>query len=840
MPESGYNTIQLYYRNTTGGDPSLAQGELAINTFDESLWYADHDGDEYEVPLINLIGTTGVVQTQLNTITANDWVTSARIANDAVSGEHLDKTVISDHTDATVATGDYILYGDASDSANLKKDTVQGLLDLIPGGTTAGDDVTVGDAAILLTTTAGNITLDAQGNNTDIIFRGTDASSDTTFLTIDGSDGGTLVCNNKVQAGSNGFVVGNTTITTSQYDVSSGNFELDVEGDITLDANGADLHIKDDGTTSFSFIQATNSEIDIPRGNLLMDVEGDLTISCEGDQIIFQDGNPSTRFTFNLDGTPELDVAGAFTIDCDTELSLDVPDGADVFMKYAGTTSYQFACQAAPKLDVTGNFRIDASGTLDLDSSSGDITLDADGDIILDAGGGDVFFGSALGTACLKITNSSSDVLFKAVQNGKDMKFITYDDVTVLDINDGGYLGVGNGATGPGEIRFFEDSSNGSNYVSLIGPASTGTVTLTLPSTAGTIARTADITGSNSGTNTGDQTTVSGNAGTVTNGVYTTNNISALAASSSANFISVCSDETGSGSLVFATSPTLVTPALGTPASGTLSNCTAATQSSSDNSTKLATTAYADAAGGGGGGGSGTMTTVKAAGSQVGGADIVTLDFGTGIDATESPNTEINVSVDVSDFMASGVNNYVLTATGTDAFKGEANLTYDGADLANAGGVITASGGFVSGGNTGISSQPILFTDATNTLYSWVNVGGLVTSLAALSDERLKENITPFNTGLSLINQVEMKSYKFKDDYASANNIPDDLNSFIGIIAQDIEAIDSEYIKEDDDGMKSPSAKFGLEHRAAMHNALKELSAKNDALEARIATLEAA
>jgi hypothetical protein len=33
-------------------------------------------------------------------------------------------------------------------------------------------------------------------------------------------------------------------------------------------------------------------------------------------------------------------------------------------------------------------------------------------------------------------------------------------------------------------------------------------------------------------------------------------------------------DETGSGSLVFATSPTLVTPVLGTPTSGTLSNCT--------------------------------------------------------------------------------------------------------------------------------------------------------------------------------------------------------------------------------------------------------------------------
>mgnify|MGYP001491133963 CR=1 FL=1 len=35
-----------------------------------------------------------------------------------------------------------------------------------------------------------------------------------------------------------------------------------------------------------------------------------------------------------------------------------------------------------------------------------------------------------------------------------------------------------------------------------------------------------------------------------------------------------CSDETGSGALVFATTPTLVTPILGTPTSGTLTNCT--------------------------------------------------------------------------------------------------------------------------------------------------------------------------------------------------------------------------------------------------------------------------
>jgi hypothetical protein len=48
-----------------------------------------------------------------------------------------------------------------------------------------------------------------------------------------------------------------------------------------------------------------------------------------------------------------------------------------------------------------------------------------------------------------------------------------------------------------------------------------------------------------------------------------------LATPSSANLASAITDETGSGSLVFATSPTLVTPNIGTPSSGNLSNCTA-------------------------------------------------------------------------------------------------------------------------------------------------------------------------------------------------------------------------------------------------------------------------
>lgn len=47
-----------------------------------------------------------------------------------------------------------------------------------------------------------------------------------------------------------------------------------------------------------------------------------------------------------------------------------------------------------------------------------------------------------------------------------------------------------------------------------------------------------------------------------------------LATPSSANLAAAVTDETGTGALVFATSPTLVTPALGTPSSGTLTNAT--------------------------------------------------------------------------------------------------------------------------------------------------------------------------------------------------------------------------------------------------------------------------
>ena len=72
--------------------------------------------------------------------------------------------------------------------------------------------------------------------------------------------------------------------------------------------------------------------------------------------------------------------------------------------------------------------------------------------------------------------------------------------------------------------------------------------------------------------------------------VVTTDKLSALAATTSAELAGVISDETGSGSLVFANSPTLVTPALGTPSALVGTNITGTAAAFNINGTVGATT----------------------------------------------------------------------------------------------------------------------------------------------------------------------------------------------------------------------------------------------------------
>ena len=79
-----------------------------------------------------------------------------------------------------------------------------------------------------------------------------------------------------------------------------------------------------------------------------------------------------------------------------------------------------------------------------------------------------------------------------------------------------------------------------------------------------------NITGTAAGLTAGTVTTNANLTGAVTS----VGNSTSLGSFTSANLLAALTDETGTGSAVFATSPTLVTPILGTPTSATLTNAT--------------------------------------------------------------------------------------------------------------------------------------------------------------------------------------------------------------------------------------------------------------------------
>jgi hypothetical protein len=132
------------------------------------------------------------------------------------------------------------------------------------GISSAADDIDAGDAAVNITTTSGNITIDAAANDTDIIFKGTDNSSDITMLTLDGSAAGEAIFNAGIviaDAGNIGSasdkdaiaIASNGVVTFSQAPVfpdgSIAVADLDIDGatDIGADIVDADLFIVDDG-----------------------------------------------------------------------------------------------------------------------------------------------------------------------------------------------------------------------------------------------------------------------------------------------------------------------------------------------------------------------------------------------------------------------------------------------------------------------------------------------------------------------------------------------------------------------------------------------------------------
>ena len=192
-----------------------------------------------------------------------------------------------------------------------------------------------------------------------------------------------------------------------------------------------------------------------------------------------------------------------------------------------------------------------------------------------------------------------------------------------------------------------------------------------------------------------------------------------------------------------------------------------------------------EAAGGGGGGGS--MTTVKSNGSQVGGADIVTLDFSSAFSASETPDTEINIDLATVSVANGGTN-----AT---SFADKAVLiTQDtGTDTVSAA-AMDANGELLIGGTSG----PAVATLTQGSNMTITNGNGSITLAAAgagISDQALKDNVEDLD--INALDKVdELRSVEFDWNQIAFDEHDGKEGHDFGLIAQEVEQIFPELVSE--------------------------------------------
>ena len=208
--------------------------------------------------------------------------------------------------------------------------------------------------------------------------------------------------------------------------------------------------------------------------------------------------------------TTELDAEANLTFDGTTLAvtgNITVPNDGDIG-SVGATDAIQIS--SAGIVTLKDDVLIKDGGTIGVASSNAAITIASTGivtfvdDILIKDGG---TIGAASATTAITIASSGIVTFVDDIVIKDDGTIGTATDADAITIAAAGgvtfsqksvhsaSLQVKNGATSAGFIEFFEDSDNGTNKVTLIGPASTADVTLTLGSTTGTIATTADIAG---------------------------------------------------------------------------------------------------------------------------------------------------------------------------------------------------------------------------------------------------------------------------------------------------------------------------------------------------------
>jgi hypothetical protein len=171
-----------------------------------------------------------------------------------------------------------------------------------------------------------------------------------------------------------------------------------------------------------------------------------------------------------------------------------------------------------------------------------------------------------------------------------------------------------------------------------------------------------------------------------------------------------------------------------------------------------------------------------------------------------------------------------IVSTGTQTFAGSKTFS-TGVTSANGYNFTTNSSLFWTGAEAQIriAGNMRLFVGASSAGFDLSDVqkvgGGTFNSY---SDSRYKQDISAYGKGLAEIKQVEPKNYRFTAEFMKSDSPS---QAFVGVIAQELEGTAfANCVKTDANGYKIVDTS---ELTFALINAVKELSAKIDQLEAR-------
>ena len=392
---------------------------------------------------------------------------------------------------------------------------------------TALDDLTAGDAALNITTTAGNITIDAQGNDTDIIFKGTDGGADKTFMTIDGSAGGdlfltgglidlkndgsavsqikfycessnahaqTLIGAPHSESATNTLTLpstgGNSYLLTAASTATLTNKTLTspkINENVALTATATELNLLDGVSglvqadlTKLAAIDATATELNLIDGGATVGT----TAFADGDGILHNDGgtmrvtSATTLKTYMSDLTlttaaqgnvTSLGTLTALTVDdvaIDGKVMTMTGSSSDTFVVTVGTngaTSLVTTDAAA----AAANLQITADGTVDIDSA-GVLTLDSGAAINIEpASGSAILLDGTISVDAGVVTGATSitsTAFVGALTGAASSNLLKAGGTMTGDLILGDNVKLEIGSASGGDLQLYHDASH--SYIS--------------------------------------------------------------------------------------------------------------------------------------------------------------------------------------------------------------------------------------------------------------------------------------------------------------------------------------------------------------------------------------